>query len=63
MKCAIGLVQPMSGSNGVQFGFSILNEDGKPICSFGYATKEEAVAGEQLVRRAVEEAADVRSYS
>ena len=60
MSWSVGLVQPAEHA---RYGFSIMNEDGTPICSFEFKTMEEAETAAALMRKAIDRPLVVRAHS
>jgi hypothetical protein len=58
MKYRVGEVQSVSGDDGffLGVGFSIVNEDGAPIVTFGYLDGGDAVKARMLVEQAIAQA-------
>jgi hypothetical protein len=59
----VGIVQPISGPgiDGPSWGFTITDEAGKPIVSFGYETRIEARAVAEHAQAVVNKALIVHS--
>ena len=63
-NCKVSGVQEVivdAGEAGVGYGFSILNEVGRPVCSLSFATREDAEETHGAVARAIEKAIEVTS--
>jgi hypothetical protein len=60
----IGDVQPVSvlGVDGYPYGFNITTEQGKPVVSFAYTTRDAAEAAAMQVKAAIEHAVEVRAH-
>jgi hypothetical protein len=61
----VGETQRMMYGSGQRYGygFSIQNARGAPLLNVSYATEGEARRAEQLVREALENAADITSFN
>jgi hypothetical protein len=61
----VGDVEPVSvlGADGYPYGFDVTTQDGKPVVSFAYATRDRAEEAAAHVRSAIEQAVAVNPHS
>jgi hypothetical protein len=50
------------GVDGYPYGFNLTTEEGQPLVSFAYLTRDKAEAAAEQIRSAVEDAIEVRPH-
>ena len=57
-------INPVSvlGVDGCPYGFNLTTEEGQPLVSFAYRTRDKAEAAAEQFRSAVEDAIEVRPH-
>ena len=60
----VGDINPVSvlGVDGYPYGFNLTTEEGRPLVSFAYLTRDKAEAAAEQIRSAVEDAIEVRPH-